>query len=155
MNEVVSPDGSSAKATLVRIHDVDFPLPTTDLEVLKAACLQPVYQPGIVEIGGKGGRITSPGGEVGQVVVGHQVGLNGGQALIVRETAAALDEVRGQIDVLRKGLRVSLQVNEQLAKQAQVGQDGLTSSGLREIESGVREMRELFFPDDELGEGSD
>lgn len=143
MNDVITP-----KPTLVRIHEVDFPLPTTELEQLKAACRVPVYQPGVVEIGGEGARVTAPDGTAGQILVGHAVGFNGGQALIIRETAAALDDVRVQIDVLRKGLRVSLQVNEQLAKQAQIGQDGLTSSRLRAIEEGVRELRLAFFPDD-------
>jgi hypothetical protein len=143
MNDVIS-----HKPTLVRIHEVDFPLSTTDLEQLKSACLVPVYKPGIVAIGGQAARVTAPDGALAQVMVGHTPGLNGGQALIVRETAAALDDLRVQINVLRKGLRVSLQVNEQLAKQAQIGQDGRTSSHLREIEDGVRELRELFFPDD-------
>lgn len=148
MNDIVGPGGEAAKPVVVRIHEVDIPLPTIDREKLKAGCLQPVYQPGLAVLGDKSVLVKSPDGKQGQVLVGHRVGFNGGQALIIAETAAALDELRAQINVLHKGLRVSLEVNEQLAKQAQIGQDGLTNKRLREIETGVRELRLGFYPDD-------
>ncbi len=147
MNEVIAPRGSR-KPTIVRIYEIDIPLPTTDIEELKSGCLQPVYQPGIAVLGTNSVVIKSPDGKAGQVLVGHSTGFNGGQALIIRETAAALADVRAQLDVLHKGLRVSLEVNEQLATQARVGQDGLTSSRLRDIADGVRELRLALFPDD-------
>lgn len=136
------------QGTVVRIFEAEIPLPTTDLEMLKAGCLVPIYQPGIVSIAGKGGAVTTATGAPGQVVAGFAIGFNGGQALIIRETAAALDELRAEIDVLRKGLRVSLQVNEDLCQQAQIGQDGRTATRLREIADQVHELRVAFFPDE-------
>lgn len=155
MTELLRPDGAKAQPTIARIYEIDIPLPTTDVEELKKACLVPVYQPGVAVMGTQSALVKSPDGKQGQVMVGHAQGFTGGEALIVRETAAALDDLRAQIaelralvDVNQKGLRVSLEVNEQLATQARVGQDGLTSSRLRDIADGVRELRLALFPDD-------
>jgi hypothetical protein len=143
-------DMRRGEAVVVRIYEIDIPLPSIDPEVLKAHSQVPIYQPGIVAMGGKGAAVTTAGGQPGQVVAGFAVGFNGGQALIIRETAFALEEIRSEIDVLRKGLRVSLHVNEQLATQAQIGQDGATATRLREIGKSVKELREALFPDDPL-----
>lgn len=132
----------------VRIFEVDIPLPTDDVNTLKNACQVPIYQPGIVSVGGKGGAVTTAGGQPGQVVAGFAVGFNGGQALIIRETAAALDDLRAEIDILKKGLRAALNVGEELARHAKIGQDGRTARNLEAIADDVKSLRDAFFPDE-------
>lgn len=132
---------------VVRIHEIDIPMPTLDPKELLGSCLVPVYRQGIVRIGDKGASVTSADGQVGQVVIGHMAGFNGGQALIIRETAMALDEMRLQIETLDKGLRASLEISQELAKQAQVGQDASTCKRLKALEDGLQELREALFPE--------
>ena len=153
MTDIIAPDGRAARAETVRIHEVDFPVATTDLEQLKAACLVPVYQPGIVSLGSQSGRVTDPSGRQAQVVVGHAVGFNGGQALIIRETAAALEQLRVHNERLRGGLQLALECIVKLADEVAIGKDGQTVTRLREIVEQTRALQVLLDPDANVASG--
>lgn len=148
VGRILAPQGQRVEPKTVRIFDIDIPLPTLDANELQNACVQPVYNPGIVVVNGRGERVVSPDGQTGQVVTGHMPGFNGGQALIIRETSMALDGLREEIRTLRMGMRACLQISEELARQAQIGQDGLTRKRIKGFEDDIRDLRLAFFPDD-------
>jgi len=148
MNDIVKPEGRGPRPDSVRIHEVDFPVVTKDLDQLKASCLVPVYQPGVVAIDGTIGRVTDPSGRPGQVMVGHATGFNGGQALIIRETAAAFTEIRRQLDAVRSALLGIIEVQEEAMAALNVGKDGRTSMKLCNLEARIRDIRTTLFPEE-------
>lgn len=149
MSDKIIQPGAQREPVFVRIHSYDFPLPTDDLKEIEARCLQPVTQPGVVQIGaGTSLPVKTPDGQPALTIAGYQRGFNAGQALIALETSRALDEIRSRLDVLDKGVRAIMEAEEQLAAQAQVGQDAGTARRFRELEQGLRDLRLAFFPDD-------
>jgi hypothetical protein len=139
---------SANQRHMVTIHDVEFPLTTLDSDELKAGCLVPAFEPAVVPMGKESVVLKAVSGKPAQVLVGYAQGLTGAECLIIRETANALDEVRQELDVLRKGLRAALQISEELASYAKIGQDGMRATHLQTLEEGIRQLREAFFPDD-------
>lgn len=149
MNDKIIKPGGRREPVYVRIHSYDFPLPTDDLGVIEKACMQPVTQPGVVKIGSDTHiPVKTPDDQQALVIAGYQQGFNAGQALIALETSRALDELRLRLDVLDKGVRAVMEAQEQLAAQAQIGQDAATAHRLRELEEGLHALRTTFFPDD-------
>lgn len=148
MNDIIRPDGQPSKPVLATIFEVAIPLPTDDVEKLKSGCLVPVYQPGVAVLGEHSGMIRTADGKTGQVMVGHAGGFTGGEALIVRETAAALDQIRGQMTEFQTGLRVALHGLQELAGYARRGEGGQVSAEIRALEQGIQDVRDAFFPDE-------
>ncbi len=85
--------------TKLKIHEVEIPVPTSILDLKKEAkhgdilglCQQPSLMP----------LQLSPGQQV-FVIRGLTIGINGAEAMIVMETAAALDVMREEIADLKR-----------------------------------------------------
>ncbi len=98
-------DASGAKIqkktelTKLKIHEVEIPVPTSIIDLKKGdkhndilgLCHQPSLMP--LQI--------SPGQQV-YVIQGLTIGINGAEAMIVMETAAAFDVMRKEIENLKR-----------------------------------------------------